>query len=81
MHLAAPSGRLEVIVADDGVGTATAQRRSGLRNLEQRARELGGRCAVASPVEGGRGARVSWSVPLPGGEPGTGRPPAGTAGP
>lgn len=81
VHLAAPSGRLEVIVADDGVGTATAQRRSGLRNLEQRARELGGRCAVASPVEGGRGTRVSWSVPLPGGEPGTGRPPAGTAGP
>ncbi|WP_432561650.1 sensor histidine kinase [Kineococcus sp. SYSU DK003] len=65
---------LVLTVADDGVGTGpaagtgTAHRRSGLANLEQRARSLGGSCTTTSPTHtspggGGRGTRTRWSVP------------------
>ncbi|MBC9733546.1 GAF domain-containing protein [Nocardioides marmotae] len=48
-------------VADDGRGLPPDTRESGLRNLRQRARELGGDCDITSAP--GRGTSVRWSVP------------------
>ncbi|GAA3232626.1 GAF domain-containing protein [Pseudonocardia petroleophila] len=53
---------LRIDVVDDGVGIDPTAARSGLRNLEQRARDRGGECTVA-PAAGG-GTRLSWRVPL-----------------
>jgi len=64
VHLATPGDHLELTVVDDGVGLQPTGRRSGLGNAEHRARSAGGRCTVASPVDGDRGTRVWWSVPL-----------------
>jgi len=55
---------LLVDVLDDGVGIPTDVR-NGLRNLEDRARECGGRLSVR-PVEPS-GTRLTWRVPLAGG--------------
>jgi len=53
---------LVLTVRDDGVGIAPGGRRSGLRNLEQRAMGLGG-SLVARPGDGG-GTEIVWKVPL-----------------
>jgi signal transduction histidine kinase len=53
---------LTLTVRDDGVGIAPGGRRSGLRNLEERAAALGG-SLVVGPAEGG-GTELSWQVPL-----------------
>lgn len=53
---------LVLVVTDNGVGIAPGGRRSGLRNLEQRAAELGGSLAIG-PAEGG-GTELTWRVPL-----------------
>lgn len=53
---------LVLTVRDNGVGIAPGGRRSGLRNLEQRAVGLGG-SLVAGPAEGG-GTELVWRVPL-----------------
>lgn len=53
---------LTLIVTDNGVGVPAAGRRSGLRNLEERAQRLGGSFELTAP-EGG-GTRLMWSVPL-----------------
>jgi signal transduction histidine kinase len=53
---------LLVDVVDDGRGIDPGVARSGLRNLEERARECGGSLRVG-PGSGG-GTRVSWRVPL-----------------
>ncbi len=53
---------LTLIVTDNGVGVPAAGRRSGLRNLEDRAHRLGGSFELTAP-EGG-GTRLQWSVPL-----------------
>ena len=53
---------LRVEVVDDGTGIDPDAARSGLRNLEERARECGGRFAVTAAP--GRGTRLSWHVPL-----------------
>lgn len=54
---------LEVLVADDGVGLPTEPgRRSGLANLEERARAHAGRCEVGPGADGG--TTVIWRVPL-----------------
>jgi signal transduction histidine kinase len=45
-------------VADDGVGLGGSQRRSGLRNLDERARRHGGVCRVSSAAAGG--TEVEW---------------------
>ncbi|MFE2098576.1 GAF domain-containing protein [Streptomyces sp. NPDC059468] len=50
-------------VADNGVGIPSGGRRSGLRNMAERAEQLGGHLAV-SGTEGG-GATLEWRVPLP----------------
>lgn len=62
ISLAVGSGRLTVTVTDDGVGVPEGGRRSGLRNLAERAVQRGGELAVEVP-EGG-GTRLVWSVPL-----------------
>lgn len=67
---------LVLTVRDNGVGIAPGGRRSGLRNLEQRAAGLGGSLAV-KPVDSG-GTELVWQVPL--GWPATASS-AGTAGP
>ncbi len=55
-------GRLVLTVTDDGAGLPADGRRSGLRNLQTRAEELGGFLGTGTP-EGG-GTRLVWSVPL-----------------
>ena len=54
---------LTLTVLDDGIGISPGGRRSGLRNLEQRATALGG-TMHAVPAEGG-GTELTWRVPLP----------------
>jgi signal transduction histidine kinase len=53
---------LLVDVLDDGRGIEAGVARSGLRNLEERARECGGSLKVGPGPAGG--TRVSWRVPL-----------------
>ncbi|GAA4990474.1 hypothetical protein GCM10025734_17360 [Kitasatospora paranensis] len=71
----ANAGRVEVVlqatgtqvvltVQDDGVGIPAQGRRSGLRNLAERAEGLGGALELTSPPGGG--ARLVWSAPLGG---------------
>lgn len=54
---------LAVEVVDDGVGLPEGITPSGLSNLGQRARELGGEMTL-TPGESGRGLALRWSVPL-----------------
>ncbi|MCK1817612.1 GAF domain-containing protein [Streptomyces sp. XM4011] len=64
---ALPDGReaVRLTVADDGVGLPEegAGRRSGLRNLADRAAELGGYSELG-PGLGGSGLKMIWHVPL-----------------
>jgi signal transduction histidine kinase len=56
------SGRLLLVVTDDGLGLSDSTRRSGLANMAIRAEQLGGSFTVArgDPV----GTVLRWSVPL-----------------
>jgi signal transduction histidine kinase len=54
---------LTLIVRDNGSGIKDTGRRSGLRNLEERAEKFGGTLTL-SPADGG-GTEVEWRVPLP----------------
>jgi len=80
-----PDGRdaVRLTVADDGRGLSPYGRRSGLRNIERRAEELGGR-ATYGPGLGdcGGGTSLIWEVPLtaPAGEAGGGPGAAGATG-
>ncbi|WP_407566208.1 GAF domain-containing protein [Streptomyces sp. 184] len=58
---------VRLTVADDGRGLSPYGRRSGLRNIERRAEELGGR-ATYGPGLGdcGGGTSLMWEVPLSG---------------
>lgn len=56
------SDRLELRVADDGVGLPAEVSESGLRNARRRAHDLGGTLEV-TPV-GERGTVLVWRVPL-----------------
>ena len=58
----AVDGVLLVDVTDDGVGIDLTAARSGLRNLEDRARACGGGLTVV-PVQP-HGTRLTWRVPL-----------------
>ncbi|MFD7508945.1 GAF domain-containing protein [Streptomyces sp. NPDC059853] len=64
---ALPDGRdgVRLTVADDGIGLPEegAGRYSGLRNLADRAAELGG-FSELGPGLGGSGLRLTWHVPL-----------------
>lgn len=54
-------------ITDDGVGIAPGGRRSGLRNMAERAEGLGGTFAVRAA--GGGGTELEWRVPPRLGEP------------
>ncbi|WP_369241185.1 GAF domain-containing sensor histidine kinase [Streptomyces sp. R21] len=57
-------GHLRLSVSDNGIGMGAAtDRRSGLRNLEERAELLGGQLKVTGSQEG-RGTRLEWRAPL-----------------
>jgi len=62
VHLVVRPDGLSVRVADDGVGLGAAGRRSGLANLQARARELGG-TLVLEPGPAA-GLVLTWSVPF-----------------
>ena len=52
-------------ITDDGIGLPeTVRRRSGLANLDARARRWGGEFRLERPDGGG--TRLRWSVPLSG---------------
>lgn len=65
--LRAIAGRVSLTVVDDGVGLPEGGRRSGLRNLAERAERVGG-TFEASTVEAGPagsgGTRLTWTAPL-----------------
>jgi signal transduction histidine kinase len=48
-------------VEDDGIGIHSRAQRSGLRNMNDRARALGGQFEIRSP---GGGTVIVWQVPL-----------------
>ncbi|MEU1285940.1 GAF domain-containing protein [Kitasatospora sp. NPDC005856] len=60
--LRALAGRVALTVTDDGVGVPEGGRRSGLRNLAERADRVGGTFTV-DPAEGG-GTRLAWEAPI-----------------
>ncbi|MEU9716637.1 GAF domain-containing protein [Streptomyces sp. NPDC047976] len=64
VSIAAADGNLTVTVTDNGVGLPVSGRRSGLRNLAERAERLSGRMEVAALGDGERGTRLEWQVPL-----------------
>ncbi|MCB5169877.1 GAF domain-containing sensor histidine kinase [Streptomyces bambusae] len=60
--LQAASGEVVLTVSDDGVGIPPQGRRSGLANLDERARSVGGAFELESPDTGG--TRLTWRAPL-----------------
>jgi len=60
-----PDGMLVVRVTDNGTGIPDGGRRSGLRNLADRAEKLGGtlRLEPADPGASAPGTRLEWRVP------------------
>jgi signal transduction histidine kinase len=62
VSLTVSSGWLDVTVTDNGTGLPEQGRRSGLHNLAERARHLGGDLSAAAREEGG--TRLAWRVPL-----------------
>ncbi|MCZ2402033.1 GAF domain-containing protein [Paenarthrobacter sp. Z7-10] len=60
--VAVEDSRVSLQVDDDGTGFAAPAHRSGLANMDQRARELDGSLTVDSAP--GKGTRLCWSVPL-----------------
>ena len=55
---------LVIVVSDNGSGMKDTTRRSGLANLAERARQLGGTMDVG-PAAGAGGTELRWRVPLP----------------
>ncbi|MFF3323982.1 GAF domain-containing protein [Streptomyces sp. NPDC002889] len=62
--LRATAHEVVLTVCDNGVGIPPAGRRSGLRNLAERAEQLGGALELTGPPAGG--ATLTWRVPLVG---------------
>jgi signal transduction histidine kinase len=60
-------GMLSVTVTDDGAGIPPQGRRSGLRNLADRAARLGGELSLGPAEPGSQrpGTRLEWRVPVP----------------
>ncbi|MGW3323724.1 GAF domain-containing protein [Streptomyces virginiae] len=63
VSIAAAAGNLTITVTDNGIGLPESGRRSGLRNLAERAERLNGRMEVAARDDG-KGTRLEWQVPL-----------------
>ncbi|MDX3540363.1 GAF domain-containing sensor histidine kinase [Streptomyces sp. MB09-01] len=61
--LKAEPGEIVLTVSDNGRGVPVQGRRSGLLNLDDRARGLGGSFTVDTPDDGG--SRLVWRAPLP----------------
>lgn len=60
----ANDGQLHVMIVDDGIGLSeTVTRSSGLKNIEERARVLGGSSGIRNQPKGG--VVLTWQVPLP----------------
>ncbi|WP_442803903.1 sensor histidine kinase, partial [Streptomyces luteogriseus] len=53
---------IRLSVTDDGVGIPPGGRRSGLRNMAERAEQLNGTLQVTSPAGGG--VSLVWCVPV-----------------
>ncbi|MGH3312836.1 MAG: GAF domain-containing protein [Streptomyces sp.] len=68
----AGDGALTLRVVDDGVGIPADGRRSGLRNLVERAERLGGELVLETPPGGG--TALVWRVPVDGGARAGGAP-------
>ncbi|MEU9895224.1 GAF domain-containing protein [Streptomyces phaeochromogenes] len=62
VHLQCARGELALTVTDDGCGVPDGVARSGLKNLEDRARALGGTLILGERPQGG-GTRLVWRVP------------------
>lgn len=60
--LATDGKEVRLSVTDNGVGIPHAGRRSGLRNMAERAEHLGGRLELAEPADGG--TSLVWRVPV-----------------
>ncbi|MET9736348.1 GAF domain-containing sensor histidine kinase [Streptomyces sp. NPDC006458] len=60
--LAAEGRKVRLTVTDNGVGIPAGGRRSGLRNMAERARELGGELELSSPPGGG--TTLVWWAPV-----------------
>ncbi|NRQ40482.1 GAF domain-containing protein, partial [Nonomuraea sp. NN258] len=58
----AAGGELALTVTDNGTGVGGSGRRSGLRNIDDRAARLGGAAELETPADGG--TRLHWHVPL-----------------
>ncbi|MFF8603089.1 GAF domain-containing protein [Streptomyces sp. NPDC015232] len=65
VSVVADEGVLAVTVSDDGVGIPQGGRRSGLRNLVERAERLGGTLSVRARAERDSGTVLEWRIPLP----------------
>ncbi|MEV2245689.1 GAF domain-containing sensor histidine kinase [Streptomyces sp. NPDC049970] len=62
VRLRVAAGTLTLTVTDDGVGISGDVKRSGLANIDERARAAGGRFEISS--EHGAGVRLIWTAPL-----------------
>ncbi|MDH6217958.1 GAF domain-containing sensor histidine kinase [Streptomyces pseudovenezuelae] len=63
VSLTAGAHRICLTVTDNGVGIAADGRRSGLRNMAERAQQLGGELELSGPDGGG--TTLVWWVPVP----------------